>query len=210
MKGDPARDRARVRRYRERHLEDLNRRRRAARLNNLESAREQGRAACVKYAPRIKSYKRKYYTKNKQKILEQTQAWQKANPEKKKASVAKWAAANPEAMRATVRRRRARLRGADGSHTASDILRLFDRQQGLCAACATDIQDGYHVDHMMPLSRGGSNSPENLQLLCQSCNCSKWAYTMEEWAERKASRGQDGRNAGLSDNCGRVRQANLC
>ena len=33
----------------------------------------------------------------------------------------------------------------------------------------------YHVDHRMPLSLGGSNYPDNLQLLCPTCNLSKSA-----------------------------------
>lgn len=86
------------------------------------------------------------------------------------------------------RNRRARKRAAEGSHTADDIQNIFEAQNGKCAVCFIPLsktrQPGYrvyHVDHMLPLSRGGSNWPSNLQLLCYKDNCSKGARTMEEW-----------------------------
>lgn len=32
-----------------------------------------------------------------------------------------------------------------------------------------------HVDHMVARSRGGTNHPSNLQMLCEPCNCRKGA-----------------------------------
>jgi hypothetical protein len=42
-----------------------------------------------------------------------------------------------------------------------------------CAGCSADISHGYEVDHVHPLSAGGSNTQENLQLLCRECNRAK-------------------------------------
>jgi 5-methylcytosine-specific restriction endonuclease McrA len=38
------------------------------------------------------------------------------------------------------------------------------------------------VDHVLPLSRGGSNGPENLQLLCPKCNLVKGSRHPDDWA----------------------------
>lgn len=38
------------------------------------------------------------------------------------------------------------------------------------------------VDHIMPLSRGGSNGLENLTTACRSCNSRKSNKTLEEWS----------------------------
>lgn len=48
-----------------------------------------------------------------------------------------------------------------------------------CRACGSE--ESLEIDHILPRSRGGSNRPENLQLLCAKCNGSKGAKTMEEW-----------------------------
>lgn len=209
IRNDPARNLARCRAYQSRHAEEVKVQRKSFRLKNADRLREQGRAATVKFSDRIKSYKRRYYETNKEDVLAKNGAWQKANPEKVKASIAKWMAAHPESGRSAVRRRRARLRSASGNHNELDIMALFERQDGSCAACSADIRRRYDVDHVMPLSRGGSNGPENLQLLCPPCNRSKGAYTMEEWAERKLNRGQNGRNSGLPDNSSGVRAADI-
>ena len=41
----------------------------------------------------------------------------------------------------------------------------------------------WHVDHMVPLSRGGGNEIENLVPSCRSCNAIKSDLTVEELFE---------------------------
>lgn len=84
--------------------------------------------------------------------------------------------------------RRARIRNASGTHTASDIAAIraaqTDRKGHLrCWWCSAVITD-YHVDHKIPLSRGGSNSADNLCLACPTCNLRKNAQTPAEFAGR--------------------------
>jgi 5-methylcytosine-specific restriction endonuclease McrA len=50
--------------------------------------------------------------------------------------------------------------------TGDDIKALLISQGGLCNACKCDISTSYHVDHVIALARGGTNWPDNLQLLC--------------------------------------------
>ena len=48
---------------------------------------------------------------------------------------------------------------------------LFGRQEGRCGGCKTEFLFRImEVDHVVPRSRGGSDHPENLQLLCPNCN----------------------------------------
>lgn len=111
--------------------------------------------------------------------LNHPKEWSELNKQRKK----RWCANNPERNLANWRNYHSRKKSAKGSHTGDDILVIFDRQSGLCAnpLCASDLAAGYHVDHKTPLSRGGSNWPRNLQLLCGSCNSSKGTRNQREW-----------------------------
>lgn len=44
---------------------------------------------------------------------------------------------------------------------------------GICAHCGTS--ESLSVDHVIPISRGGTNDLENLQCLCRPCNSRKGA-----------------------------------
>lgn len=56
---------------------------------------------------------------------------------------------------------------------------LFYRENGRCAICTsslTGVIDPHakiHIDHIIPISRGGTSDPTNLQILCHTCNLSK-------------------------------------
>jgi 5-methylcytosine-specific restriction endonuclease McrA len=62
---------------------------------------------------------------------------------------------------------------------------MFASQDGLCAYCAADLTAGYHVEHIVPFSRGGGYEPENLCLTCPPCNLSKNNSTIVEWRVRR-------------------------
>lgn len=104
-----------------------------------------------------------------------------ADPVAKRTKVAKWKAANPEAKRAQDHARRAKLRGADGRWSPSDVIRLEVDQNGTCAYCDAPWN---HRDHKTPLSVGGDNTAANLQLLCTFHNTSKGARTDAEYRAR--------------------------
>jgi 5-methylcytosine-specific restriction endonuclease McrA len=114
----------------------------------------------------------------------ETKAWREANAEMYSEIKHRHYEANTERWRAYTRNYRAAKSGNGGKHTPEDIQVLFNLQRGLCHCGVALIISGrgkFHVDHMLPISRGGSNGPENLQLLCQPCNNSKGAKTMDEW-----------------------------
>ncbi len=51
---------------------------------------------------------------------------------------------------------------------------LYGRQEGYCAGCRHFFPfRNFTVDHLVPQSRGGTDHPDNLQLLCGACNSTK-------------------------------------
>jgi len=54
---------------------------------------------------------------------------------------------------------------------------IFRRDGYRCQLCGATAKDGVamHIDHRIPVSRGGANDDENLWLLCEPCNLGKSA-----------------------------------
>lgn len=87
---------------------------------------------------------------------------------------------NPEVIAAKRARRRAREYGADGSYSAEDVRAILKSQGRRCRYC-NEALTRFHVDHFIPLSRGGSNWPSNLVLSCGRCNSSKGSKMPWVW-----------------------------
>lgn len=103
-------------------------------------------------------YRREYNAKNKERYAEQRRAYE---------------ASHPDLRRSIKLRYRATKAAAEGDYGVTDIKRQYEAQGGRCAYCSTPLSKGYHIDHVVPLSRGGSNKPDNLVATCPTCNISK-------------------------------------
>ena len=114
----------------------------------------------------LKETKHKWWIKNRDKALEQHREWRQSNREK---------------IRTNNRNRKAVLKKAQGKHTDEDIRDQHKRQKGRCYWCGKKVGDTYHVDHVIPLDKGGSNGPENLVIACPVCNLSKGSKFPHEW-----------------------------
>jgi|CXWL01.1.fsa_nt_gi 5-methylcytosine-specific restriction endonuclease McrA len=64
-------------------------------------------------------------------------------------------------------------RNTDHMSRKERIWYLMKRQQGRCYYCALSLHRGWHLDHMIPKSLGGSHGIENRCLSCPSCNVRK-------------------------------------
>lgn len=107
--------------------------------------------------------------------------WRAANRQKASAYVQGWKKRYPERHVAYQQRRRARAAQAGGSFSGDDITELLQAQRGRCFYCPQPLAS-YHVEHRVPLSRGGSNDRSNIVLACPPCNLSKGRKTDAEFA----------------------------
>lgn len=73
---------------------------------------------------------------------------------------------------------RARRFNAEGSFTFQERNELFKKYNNQCLFC--NSKEHLTIDHIIPLSLGGTNYMENLQLLCRSCNSRKSNQILSE------------------------------
>lgn len=67
-----------------------------------------------------------------------------------------------------------RVRDYSRSFPKSWVPEILARSSHRCALCAADLRsEPYHIDHIIPFSRGGKSVFENLQALCAGCNLRK-------------------------------------
>lgn len=78
--------------------------------------------------------------------------------------------------------RRARERAAGGRIKKKDLKALWQRQGHICALC-NQFMEKPSIDHIVPLSKGGTNDLSNLQLACLVCNLRKGAKVVDRLVE---------------------------
>lgn len=60
--------------------------------------------------------------------------------------------------------------------TATQIRTMYEQQGGLCACCHQPFPiERMQGDHIVPWSRGGKTTMDNLQVLCKDCNVRRGA-----------------------------------
>lgn len=136
-------------------------------------------------------------SKSSEKVREYNQRARSKNPDRSRDAARKWyyrtKIENPEKIliNAAVQRqkRRAMKRSAGGSFTIAELQDLYARQGKKCACCKKKISDKkgptkYHIDHVVPLAKGGSSNISNIALLCPTCNQRKHKKDAHEWANK--------------------------
>jgi 5-methylcytosine-specific restriction endonuclease McrA len=82
-------------------------------------------------------------------------------------------------------RRAKKISTSDGSVTPEFLEELYIVQDGMCNICGLPFGKGknsFHVDHIVPLAKGGEHKDSNIQLLCPSCNTRKRDDIVQEIA----------------------------
>lgn len=88
-----------------------------------------------------------------------------------------WAEANPERRSQHRSNRRARLAQAEGAFTAEEFKSVCEQYENKCLCCGEAKK--LTPDHVIPLSKGGSNWINNIQPLCLPCNLKKGTKTTD-------------------------------
>ena len=159
-----------------RYQATADRKRELARIRN---SRPERKAYIKLYKQKNKEYilkmNRAYVASNRQKVAEQKKQWKIDNPEK-----------NLHHNRKAERARRARLKNSITiPYTESQVISTYGTNCNICGL-AIDFnatrqvgkkgwQMGLHIDHLIPIARGGADTLENVRPTHGLCNLRKCA-----------------------------------
>lgn len=151
-------------------------------------------------AEKVKERKAEYYREHREAHAEAGRRWRETNRERHRelarkayernrpayiARAAAWGAAHPEQRREQVRRRRARLAGSVVERV--DYAAILAEHGPVCHICGGEISPSdLHFDHVIPVSRGGAHSAENIRPAHARCNIAKGARLMSEIDVRRS------------------------
>ncbi len=81
------------------------------------------------------------------------------------------------------------MRAVECTLTVDEWIEIVAKFDGACAYCGST--DSITVDHVIPISKGGPHSRDNVVPACKSCNSSKNTRSLPEWIERMKAAGID-------------------
>lgn len=147
-----------LREWTEKNRTYVNQKSREQRAKDPERRREIVRLSAEKNREKRLEYKRAHYQENKEKYVE----WAKrCDPDSRKAIKYRY-------------RARKKMNGIE-KYSPADI---FARDNHKCVYCEKPAKE---LDHLIPIFRGGADSPTNVAASCMSCNRRKRTKTATEF-----------------------------
>lgn len=124
---------------------------------------------------KAKERHRRWYAANRERVSEyRRRLYSERQAETGAATVAAYRRANPGKQAEIENRRRARLLGQFVAPVKFE--EIWQRDGGICQLCHLPIaQAEASLDHIVPLARGGTHEPANVQLAHRRCNSRKGA-----------------------------------
>lgn len=138
---------------------------------NRENVLEKTKIYYLEIASEKREYAQQYRRKNREKVNERIANWRARNPEYAR----KYYQMNPQVISQINANRRQKISQGRFSITAKEIKKIYASACIYCGAPAT------HIDHVVPLARGGRHCIGNLAPACAFCNLSKGAKFISEW-----------------------------
>ncbi len=137
-------------------------------------------------------YHKRYYKKNKEKWKDYVKRWRESNLEKMLEQGRKRYQDNHERLlersknyfktekgranhqRAKVKRQTI-MENIINTLTSEEWLNILKKYNYKCAYCGTEFDENIlpEKDHIIPISKGGNNTKENIVPACRSCNAKK-------------------------------------
>jgi 5-methylcytosine-specific restriction endonuclease McrA len=109
--------------------------------------------------------------KNRDKVRVYQNTWRDENRERVREYQQRYLEANREKVYAGTARSNLRRHHQMAEAEAIDRNEIFNRDGGKCHICGKRVApESFHLDHLIPLSRGGSHTRANIALAHPVCN----------------------------------------
>lgn len=183
-------DLARHRQYRQENADKVREyhadyRRRKPEVYRLASARyrkqhpTKAKLATYKWAQANKERRKVVLREWREKNAERIREWREGRRDRDRELLRQWRKNHPTRARALIRGYQARKRGALAGNV--DYTVIWERDNGICHICGLPVPtNDVHFDHVIPLSRGGAHSMENVAVAHSMCNLRKHNKLLSE------------------------------
>jgi len=140
-------------------------------IKNKKQENESSRKWKQENKERVIESKLLWYYNNRDKAILSSREYRRKDNEAVKQRTAKWFRENKNKACEYVRRRDAlKMENRVGVVCYDEILR---RDCGICHICGKPVMSKLHFDHIVPLSRGGMHSMDNIAVSHSKCNLRK-------------------------------------
>jgi HNH endonuclease len=159
--------------YRASHRDERNQKSRDYRMANYEKEIERKRQYHATHREQEREYDRMHREAHPERIREQQQRYLEAHREQKREYTKNWRQTNP--LKAREQWRRRSIRKQDASIEKVSYQAILERDGMHCYICNQPIlpEHSLHFDHIIPLSRGGVHSMDNIAPTHAQCNLRK-------------------------------------
>ena len=123
-----------------------------------------------KHGDQVRAKRRSHYVSNKAKESESMKSYRENNRELIRFHKSNWRKNHRQLYSLYSRNRRARKMNAVGCSTLSQIMGRVELYGHQCWICRKPWEN---MDHVIPLSKGGTNWPANQRPICALCNSIK-------------------------------------
>lgn len=158
----------------------------AQRAANISLYRERERNAYRRHRAHRLEYARRWREANRERARATQRRWYEANKARHRETCRLWAARNRDRVRElsanTQAWRSAQKRNADGRIESVNRRYIWKRDGGICGLCAQPVPfREMHLDHHVPLAKGGAHTASNVQPTHPYCNLSKGNREVPRW-----------------------------
>jgi len=140
-------------------------------------------AAIRAASPEKKAYDAAYLKKNFARISLRHKQYHERTAERRRLVGRDWVARNKDRVRTIKTAYKARRRQQEQGGDSTPTIHAWEREAPkVCHWCGVKCPKLYHVDHYIPLSKGGKHAVQNLVIACRKCNLRKSARDPYDFA----------------------------